>query len=471
MSGIPTKEDDKKILIPTEYAPQKKRWYILFLTGLIGMVQSLIWMGWGTIAQAMYFAYPTWDDSDIGLLGNWGEICFLIFAIPASWLVDTHGAKVSGLVCTGMMLVGSGVRCLQWLFLDHQNSGTIFKVLAHIGGILNGSMGPFVVTIPSVVSSLWFPPNQRTMATGVSWLMLESGNALGFIIGPLMVQSPNMNGTLDYNSTYNHTEEVHIIKLEVMYFMFLHAGLCALLFLLVIIYFPSRPDSLPSFTAGEKREDFLTGIKSIFTNRSAMMVVLAFTVSQGVQEAYYPVMALNLTPIGVPEATVGWIGFIASLVSSFASLASSYWADRLHGWFKRTLILLICVAVVFFIWQSLIVMGILPYSLVQLYISTIGGMAVNYACTPLFFELGSEVAYPAGEGLMAGTMTFFWTVLGIVYLSVFFFKNIGYTWMNWTMMICLVLTLPFVLLIKENFKRTDTDNNNDNKYEEKDEGN
>ena len=124
-------------------------------------------------------------------------------------------------------------------------------------------------------------------------------------------------------------------------------------------------------------------------------------------EVWGPFMALNWTPIGVSEATVGWIGFIASLVSSFATLASSYWADRLHGWFKRTLVVLICVATAFFVWQSLIVMGILPYSLVQLYISTIGGMAVNYACTPLFFELGSEVAYPAGEGPMAGTMTFF----------------------------------------------------------------
>lgn len=32
------------------------------------------------------------------------------------------------------------------------------------------------------------------------------------------------------------------------------------------------------------------------------MVVAAFTLSQGVQEAYYPVMDLNLAPIGVSEA-------------------------------------------------------------------------------------------------------------------------------------------------------------------------
>ena len=104
-------------------------------------------------------------------------------------------------MCAVFMMMGAGIRCLQWLFLDNPQSGFIFKILAHTGGILNGSMGPFVVTIPSMVSSYWFPPNQRTMATGLSWLFLEGGNALGFIIGPLMVSDPPKNSTLQLNST------------------------------------------------------------------------------------------------------------------------------------------------------------------------------------------------------------------------------------------------------------------------------
>ena len=41
----------------------------------------------------MYYAYPSWDDSDIGLLGNWGEIMFLVFSVPVTWLVQAHGAR------------------------------------------------------------------------------------------------------------------------------------------------------------------------------------------------------------------------------------------------------------------------------------------------------------------------------------------------------------------------------------------
>ena len=46
----------------------------------------------------------------------------------------------------------------------------IFQIsirLAHVGGILNGTAGVCVCVIPSVISALWFPPGQRTTATGI----------------------------------------------------------------------------------------------------------------------------------------------------------------------------------------------------------------------------------------------------------------------------------------------------------------
>ena len=50
-------------------------------------------MGWGTVSQSMKYAYPDWTDSDIGLLGNWGEIMFLVTSVPATWIVETRGAR------------------------------------------------------------------------------------------------------------------------------------------------------------------------------------------------------------------------------------------------------------------------------------------------------------------------------------------------------------------------------------------
>ena len=333
-------------------------------------------------------------------------------------------------------------------------------------------MGPFVVSLPSLVSSLWFPAHQRTMATGLSWLCLEGGNALGFIIGPLMVtdapRSPhNMTGLTNPSLTEEETEDlVSKIRLQVMYFMTLHAGLAALLFILVLVYYPSRPSHLPSFTAGERREEFLQGLKSFMTNRSAVLVCIAFSASQGVAEAYYPVLDLNFAPIGVGEATAGTIGFIASCVASVTCFVISFWVEKMKGSYKRILVILLLIAFGFFLWQTLIVIGVISFSEVQLYLCTIAGSAVNFAATPLMLELANEVAYPVGEGVVAGVMTFFWTLVGIIYLCMFFIKRIGYTWMNWTMVTAVITSVPFVLGIKETYNRSEVDNNNDLNYKD-----
>ena len=50
-------ENDEEKLVPGQFRQSKVRWYILLLTGFLGMVQSLIWMGWGTVAQEIIRKY------------------------------------------------------------------------------------------------------------------------------------------------------------------------------------------------------------------------------------------------------------------------------------------------------------------------------------------------------------------------------------------------------------------------------
>ena len=61
----------------------------------------------------------------------------------------------------------------------------------------------------------------------------------------------------------------------------MQAGMAGVLFVLLLIYYPDKPKNLPSFTAGEKREDFVQGLKAFLKNKSAVFVVVAFMLSQG----------------------------------------------------------------------------------------------------------------------------------------------------------------------------------------------
>ena len=88
----------------------------------------MVWDGWATISDAVLYAYPDWNNSTIALLGNWGEICYLVAVVPLTWLIQAQGIRISALLGIGMMAAGTGIRCLQVLYLEHSNAGTIFQM-------------------------------------------------------------------------------------------------------------------------------------------------------------------------------------------------------------------------------------------------------------------------------------------------------------------------------------------------------
>ena len=83
---------------------------------------------------------------------------------------------------------------------------------------------------------------------------------------------------------------------------------------------------------------------------------------------------LDFAPIDVDESTTGYIGFVASVVASLTCFTISFWVERMKGSYKRLIIVLLILASCFFTWQTLIVNRVLPFSKLQLYISTVAGI-------------------------------------------------------------------------------------------------
>ena len=63
--------------------------------------------------------------------------------------------------------------------------------------------------------------------------------------------------------------------------MLVQAGIAAVLFIMFLVYFPSKPPLPPTVTSSINRTEFWAGTKQIFTNKSALL--LCFSYSMGVQ--------------------------------------------------------------------------------------------------------------------------------------------------------------------------------------------
>ena len=56
------------------------------------------------------------------------------------------------------------------------------------GQLLNGLAGPVTQAAPTLLSSTWFPSEQRTTSTAVAALCGSLGVAISFVVGTLFVK-------------------------------------------------------------------------------------------------------------------------------------------------------------------------------------------------------------------------------------------------------------------------------------------
>ncbi len=66
--------------------------------------------------------------------------------------------------------------------------------------MLNGFAGPVAYGASAVLSSVWFPVNERAKATAFASILNGLGSNVGFIFGPLLIPT-QINGTVINGTT------------------------------------------------------------------------------------------------------------------------------------------------------------------------------------------------------------------------------------------------------------------------------
>ena len=114
--------------------------------------------------------------------------------------------------------------------------------------------------MPAIVSAVWFPESELSIASAIAAGGLITGNALGYVVPPLIVQGPvdAFNGT-DYPSDwasgdYPETEAAIEEVGAQLFLLFLIQACCVLVFFVFVIFgFPAQPEHPPSVAEGKKR--------------------------------------------------------------------------------------------------------------------------------------------------------------------------------------------------------------------------
>ena len=225
------------------------------------------------------------------------------------------GLRTSVFVTSLMSLVGKAIQVIPF---SDMKVKTVFIYIGHLVTMLPS----FIANgAPPLLSSTWLPPNERTTATAIGTLAAIFGTAMGFFIGPsMMPKTFNNSGNSNLNLTDN---EIKLIEVRLRDYFYLQAGLAALLFGCVAVYFPSRPPLPPSITALTREVTeigYIEGFKLLIRNQSYWLLVFVLAASFGIYSGWTSVLDLAVQPFNISEKTSGWLGTGSSLAGIISGI-------------------------------------------------------------------------------------------------------------------------------------------------------
>ncbi|MPC14812.1 Disrupted in renal carcinoma protein 2 [Portunus trituberculatus] len=416
----------------------KSRFWILFLAAFLCWIHTLQWSTWGPISESMNAAFPGWGPSTVALMVNWGTIMYVLCVAPLCWGMQRYGLRAGVVTSAAFMAIGTGLRCLT-------KQTPTFTILCHICAILVGGASALALTTPMVIANDWFPQNERTTATAIILGISQLGS-LGSFLEPTFIRLPGPGVTKED------------IQDDVMNLVYAGAIMSAVLLLALLVYYPSKPPKPPSLSSTTERVEFIPGLASVIRNKKLLLIVAIYGTFVGPPVAWITVLNFSVLPLGFHQGKAMWMGVTAVLVSSLSPVAAGRINDLLQGHIKTLIVTLMLGTTAFCYWFLLISYGVVEVTEWQVYVSTVGICACNYAAMPLFFEVAVDIAFPISDILVMGVMTAADCLVSTLFLTAYSIPNAGYLWIPSTMIFTSGIGIIPMLLLKFNNTRALIDN-------------
>ena len=201
-------------------------------------------------------------------------LMYILFTIPASWVIDKYGAKRSVLIGAVITAVFGLIR---YAFSDVFVVVLVTQIFIAIGQ-------PFLINISTKIPANWFPVEERSTASGI----LVMAQYLGFIVP--MALSPILATSLGITPMLG-----------------IYAIIACASMVLVLIFLKEKPATPPGPEA--EREDIsLISMKKLIKNSSFNKVLVISFIAMGMFNTLLSMIEKILTPRGISFENAGWVG-------------------------------------------------------------------------------------------------------------------------------------------------------------------
>jgi sugar phosphate permease len=333
------------------------RWVVLAVFMLAAAANQLCWIVFAPITSTAMSFYGV-SDIMIGLLSMVFMIVYMIVVLPSAWMIDTWGFRAS--VGIGISLTAAGAMG-RGIFAGSFPAVFAFQVLIALGQ-------PLILGAVTKLAAHWFPKEERATASGLGTLAFYIGILLALVCTPSLASRFKIPGML-----------------------LIWGGVSLAVAVLFLLFAKERPPA-PTDTAGiEEKTLMFTGLKSMFADRSFVLLLVIFFFGLGVFNGVTTWIEQILKPRGFDASQAGTAGGLMLAGGILGAFVIPLISDTVR---RRKPFILIAL------------IGLLPglagiafamdYSLLLLSSFFFGFFLLSSG--PIGFQYGAEITHPAPEG-------------------------------------------------------------------------
>ena len=185
-----------KMVSDVEYKAYAYRWYILAMFCSLEMCNNIMWVTFAPISDisSSYFENGYYGSTtSINMLANIYFIAYLPGTLLGIFLMKNYNLKRTLEISGSLTMIGSLLRYIAAVYKNEWGVGSTYSVMM-LGQTLAGLAQPLVMNAPPAVAAIWFPTDEREMATTIGSMFCPIGGAIGQIIPFLLVTQSSKNG-------------------------------------------------------------------------------------------------------------------------------------------------------------------------------------------------------------------------------------------------------------------------------------
>jgi FLVCR family MFS transporter 7 len=387
------------------------RWVILLSIMPIIISTEMMWLSLAPISSLAESYYHV-DSMSIAILSMSYMIMFILFSIPASWVIDKYGYRHSLILGAILTSVFGLTRAI---FSDNFTVVMVSQFIIAIGQ-------PFLLNISTKVPANWFPIHERSTAAGILTMAQYIGFAVPMILSPLIAEASGIP--------------------EVLKIFAIVAIISAII---SIVFTKEKPAIAPPGSITGSEDFGISHIKSLFANKAYLLVLLVCFISMGIFNAILTLIESILMPRGITSLEAGVIGAIFVVAGIIGAVVLPILSDKLG---VRTPLFACAISVLVPLFLGLTFVSSF------IFVCVIAGFTgfVIMGVAPVLFQYGSEVAYPIKEGTSLGVILLMGQISGAVFVFGFEAVSGSSGSVILPMLFIVVITaleVPFTLRMKE----------------------